>query len=154
MPFNLVLNLMAFMSGMIVPFWGVMGGLFGVAFTFAVNPVLQDAGILANWRPEMGFVDTMFVNQIDFYLSFTIGLTLAVTFSQFSVILVGALKNRITPNAKDLSNRKTAAQGLKENWRILVTNNKARGDFSIFIAIGIYLFSTGSWIVLGLFLVP
>lgn len=153
-PFNLVLNLMAFMSGMIVPFWGVMGGLFGVAFTFAVNPVLQDAGILANWRPEMGFVDTMFVNQIDFYLSFTIGLTLAVTFSQFSVILVGALKNRITPNAKDLSNRKTAAQGLKENWRILVTNNKARGDFSIFIAIGIYLFSTGSWIVLGLFLVP
>ncbi len=152
-PFNLVLNFGAFMSGMIVPFWGVMGGLAGLLFTVVANPILQDVGILASWRPEMGFVDTQFVNQVDFYLSFTIGLTLAVTFSQFSVMAIGFLKNRIKPNAKELHNQQSIAQSLKETWRILITKNAGRGDFSIFLAIGIYLFSTGSWIVLGMFLV-
>mgnify|MGYP006287698525 CR=1 FL=1 len=152
-PFNLVLNFGAFMSGMIVPFWGVMGALFGLIFTFVANPILQNAGILANWEPDMGFVDTTFVNHVDFYLSFTIGLTLAVTFSQFSMMLLTGVRNLLMPNTRELKNEKSFIQGFRDGWRTLITNNTARGDFSIFIAIGIYLVSVSSWIFLGLYLI-
>ena len=153
-PVNIVLNLGAFLSGMIVPFWGVMGGFVGLVITVIANPILYKTGVLANWAPGMSFIDTTFVNQIDFYLSFGIGLTFAVTFSQFAVLAGTMLKNWTTPKGRALSNEKPFVQRFAEGWRILVTNNRARGDFSIYAAMCIYLFSTFSWIVLGYYLVP
>jgi hypothetical protein len=153
-PFNLVINLGAFFGGMITPFWGVMGGLFGLLATWTANPILHRMGILANWRPDMGYVDTAFVNTIDFYLSFGIGLTFAVTFGQLGVFVAGIIRNRFRPRAYELSHRKPLSQSFREGWRILITNNRARGDFSIWISIAIYLCTTFSWILLGVFLVP
>ena len=152
-PFNLVINLGAFLSGMVVPFWGVMGGLFGLMFTWVANPMLQNAGILTSWRPEMGFVDTTFANHIDFYLSFGIGLTLAVTASQLVIFLTTTLRNAIKPNAREVSNRPRFAERARAVYRILITNNRARGDLSIFVAIGIYFASTFSWIAIGVGLI-
>jgi len=152
-PFNLVLNLAAFLGGMIVPFWGVMGGLFGLVFTWVANPLLQANGVLSSWRPEMGFIDTTFSNHMDFYLSFGIGLTLAVTFSQLVIFLTTTLRNAIRPKARELTYAKPMGRRVREAWKILVTNNTARGDLSIFVALAIYLGSTFSWIGLGVFLI-
>lgn len=154
-PFNLVLNFGAFLSGMIVPWWGVVGSFVGLLITWIANPVLQKTGVLSSWQPEMSFIDTVFVNNIDFYLSFGIGLTFAVTFSNLAISGGGPLR-RLFVKAKpdELTHKESWWSGFREGWRILITNNKARGDFSIFGAIGIYLCSTFSWIVLGAFLVP
>ncbi len=154
MPFNLVLNLGAFLTGMVVPFWGVVGSVVGVVFTAIANPILQHYGFLPNWRPEMGFVNTQFSNYIDFYLSFSIGLSLAVAFSQLGILLGKMVKNVIKPPPKELRHEKTVGQRFREGWKILVTNNTKRGDYSIFLAVGLYFALTASWIGLGLFLVP
>jgi hypothetical protein len=154
-PFDLVLNLGAFLSGMIVPWWGVVGSFIGLLTTWVANPVLQKTGVLSTWQPDMSFIDTIFVNNIDFYISFGIGLTLAVTFSQLAMSGSMSLKNLFTRSRgrAELTNRQSGWDGIKAGWRILITNNKARGDFSIFIAIAIYLCSTTSWILLGVYLV-
>ncbi len=152
-PFNLVINLGAFLAGMVVPFWGVMGGALGLVFTWIANPLLQKSGILASWRPEMGFIDTTFANHIDFYLSFGIGLTLAVTFSQLVIFLMTTLRSTLKPRAREISHRPSLVRRARDTWRILVTNNRARGDLSIFIAIAIYFTSTFLWILLGTLLI-
>lgn len=153
-PFNLVLNFGAFLSGMIVPWWGVVGSFLGLVFTWVANPILQSKGVLSTWQPEMSFIDTVFVNDIDFYLSFGIGLTLAVTFSKLFISGSLSLKKLfVKPKTSELKHEESFWQGVKNGWRVLVTNNKARGDFSIFGAVAIYLCSTASWIMLGSYLV-
>jgi hypothetical protein len=152
-PFNLVLNAGAFLVGMVVPFWGVIGGVIGLAITFVANPLLQQWGILANWRPEMSFIDTTFINTIDFYLSFGIGLTFAVTFSQLTLFGSSFIKNWFTPRSTMLNHEKPLAVRFKEGWHILITRNQARGDLSIWICVLIYVFSTTCWIIMGVLLV-
>lgn len=163
-PFNLVLNFGAFLSGMIVPWWGVVGSFIGLIITWIANPILQHTGVLSTWEPEMSFIDTVFVNNIDFYLSFGIGLTLAVTFSKLVISASMTLKKHLLTfsgikkrddmiNKEELNHSESMWTGIRDGWKILITNNKARGDFSIFGAIAIYLGSTFSWILLGYLLI-
>ncbi|MFO7870023.1 MAG: peptide transporter [Kiritimatiellia bacterium] len=152
-PFNLKLDFAAFMVGMIVPFWSVVGAFVGLVMTWVANPLLYEAGILTTWRPEMGFVNAQFSNHIDFYLAFGIGLTLAVTFSQLVVFLTTTVKNAVRPRSRELTHTKSFGRRARETWRTLVMGNAARGDFSIFVALFIYLFSTFSWVLLGVFLI-
>lgn len=153
-PMNLVIDLGTFLTGMMVPFWGVMGGFAGLVFTMVANPVLYEYGVLANWKPEMGFIDTMFVNNIDFYMSFGIGLTLAVTLANLLIFVKYLFTNRAKEGeATPLQEQNDWIGRFKSGWRVLVTNNVARGDFSIYIAMLIYLGSTFSWITLGAYLV-
>lgn len=153
-PFNFVLDLGAFLAGMITPWWAVVGGAVALLMTWVMNPMLQHAGILSQWRPDMGFINTTFVNGIDFYISFGIGVTLAITFSQLVITMAERLKERLTsPKEKEITHRKSFGQNFRENWKILFTNNKARGDFSIYIALGIYVFESVAWIVIGFWLI-
>ena len=77
---NISFNLMWFFTGMVIPFWAVIGGALGVLFPMICNPILYHKGILSHWTPQMGVVDTLFTNNVDFYLSFSLGLTVAITF--------------------------------------------------------------------------
>ncbi len=152
-PLNLTFDLGSFLLGTVMPFWAVMGGLFGVIFTCVLNPVLYAKGKLPSWTPEMGFVDTAFTNQVDFYLSFGIGLTVAVALiSLWQTVrpLMRALTGMGRSNARD----RGAAPAKPSGWERLVTNNVKRGDFSIFIAIGIYVVTTAIWITASTWLVP
>ena len=155
-PFTLVLNFAAFLSGMIVPFWGVVGSFFGLVFTWVANPFLVSGGVLTSWAEGDSFIDTMFNNQLDFYLSFQIGLTLAVTLSGLFIFFSSTLKDFFKKSRKHgevITHKPSFGQRMRENWKTLVTNNKARGDFSIFIAAAIYLCSTGLWIAMGWYLI-
>ncbi len=64
--------------GMVLPFWAVIGGLVGLIITIVANPILYHHGILNRWHLGMRTVDTIFANNFDFYLSFGIGLGLAI----------------------------------------------------------------------------
>ena len=152
-PFNLVLDLGMFLAGMMAPFWAVIGGFLGVLFTMAANPILHQQGVLSSWEPGMGFVDTMFRNNVDFYMSFGIGMTLAITLISFGMFFQYLFKSLRRSKAKDVVEGPSFSERFREGWRILVSGNAARGDFSIWIALLIYLGSTFSWILLGRMLI-
>jgi hypothetical protein len=125
--------------GMVLPFWAVIGGLVGLLITVAANPVLYEYGILKRWHPGMGTVDTVFANNFDFYMSFSIGLGL-------SIALVG-----IWHVVKSFGKTSGAQRG---SFSDLFNPPPGRGDFNFWISIGIYVFSTVSYVLLCVWLVP
>ena len=125
--------------GMVLPFWAVIGGFVGLVITIALNPVLYHYGILSRWHQGMGTVDTVFANNFDFYMSFGIGLGLAI----------GALG--IWHVLKSFGQAGETGAG---RWRALFHPPPGRGDFNIWIAIGIYVASTLAYVGLCVWLVP
>jgi len=125
--------------GMVLPFWAVMGGLVGILITVLLNPVLYSKGILHRWHMGMGTVDTIFSNNFDFYMSFGIGLGLAIAFvGVWSVVRSFGQKG----------------SGQGGSLRDLFHPPPGRGDFNFWISIGIYVFSTLAYVGLCVWLVP
>ena len=125
--------------GMVLPFWAVIGGLIGIIITMVANPILYENGILNRWHPGMETVDTIFANNFDFYMSFSIGLGLAIAF-------IG-----IWHVARSFKKSDSSTKG---TLRDLFRPPPGRGDFNFWISIGIYVFSTISYVLLCLWLVP
>jgi hypothetical protein len=125
--------------GMVLPFWAVIGGLVGLVITVVANPILYRHGILNRWHPGMGTVETVFANNFDFYLSFSIGLGLAIA-------LIGVWHVVRSFRKADSEQR--------GSFRDLFRPPPGRGDFNFWISIGIYVFSTTSYVLLCIWLVP
>jgi hypothetical protein len=125
--------------GMVLPFWAVIGGLIGLIITVVANPILFHHGILHRWHYGMGTVDTVFANNFDFYMSFGIGLGLTIA-------LVGIWSVIRSFNQNGVSG--------KRNFKDLFRPPPGRGDFNFWISIGIYVFSTLSYVSLCVWLVP
>ena len=125
--------------GMVLPFWAVIGGLIGVIITFIANPILFRHGILHRWHEGMGTVDTVFANNFDFYMSFGIGLGLAI-----AAIGIWAVFRSFGKNAPSQ----------RGSLRDLLKSHPSRGDINIWLSIGIYVLSTLSYVGLCVWLVP
>jgi hypothetical protein len=125
-------------TGMVLPFWAVIGGLVGLVITMVANPVLFSHGILHRWRQGMGTVDTVFANNFDFYMSFGIGLGLAIGAIGIWQVVRSLKKGGVGGAA----------------YKALFSTNKARGDIHFWVSIAIYVFSTLSYVGFCLFLVP
>lgn len=162
---NFVPNLALVIMGMVLPFWAVVGGFIGFMITLVLNPILYDGGILRQWfgvpwqggvlhtwRPGMETVDTLFSNHIDFYLSFSLGITFFIAFlGIFQVVgpMIGRAIRRKPRGARlpdDDDDERSA-------WQRLIRGNPARGDISIWVSLGIYVFSTVTYLSLSWFLV-
>ncbi len=126
--------------GMVLPFWAVMGGLVGLIVTIAANPFLHQAGILNRWHRGMGTVDTVFANNFDFYMSFGIGLGLAIAV----VGIWTVVRSFMDPEASKY----------RGTLKDLFNPPAGRGDFNFWISIGIYVTSTVAYIFLCVWLVP
>ncbi|WP_320007958.1 peptide transporter [Maridesulfovibrio sp.] len=128
-----------FFIGMVLPFWAVIGGLIGIIITIFANPVLYEHGILHRWHPGMETVETVFANNFDFYMSFSIGLGLAIG-------LIGiyyVIKSFRGEHSKS-----------RESWSKLFEPPEGRGDINFWVSIGIYVFSTLAYVGMSLLLVP
>jgi hypothetical protein len=136
---GLQLDLGLIFIGMVLPFWAVIGGLLGIVITFIANPILYSHGILQRWHRGMGTVDTVFANNFDFYMSFGIGIGLAIA-------LVGVWHVVRSFRNPHLSNR--------GRLRDLFHPPPGRGDFNFWISIGIYVSSTLAYVGLCVWLVP
>ena len=64
--------------GMTLPFWSMVGSFVGLIFTFVMNPILYLAGRMPTWTEGDTTVVTLFANNVDFYFSFQIGISLAI----------------------------------------------------------------------------
>ncbi|MBW1960753.1 MAG: peptide transporter [Deltaproteobacteria bacterium] len=125
--------------GMVLPFWAVIGGFIGLVITVVANPFLFHHGILKRWHQGMGTVDTVFANNFDFYMSFGIGLGLAIACVGIYHVL------------RSFTDTGTAERG---SFKDLFRPPPGRGDFNFWISIGIYVFSTLSYVGLCVWLVP
>jgi len=125
--------------GMVLPFWAVIGGLVGLLITVAANPILYHQGILNRWHQGMGTVDTVFANNFDFYMSFGIGLGLAIAVVGFWHVVRSFGNN---------------SSGQRRSFRELFRPPPGRGDFNFWISIGIYVSSTLAYVGLCVWLVP
>ncbi|WP_319759517.1 peptide transporter [Maridesulfovibrio sp.] len=128
-----------FFIGMVLPFWAVIGGLIGIIITFVANPVLYEHGILHRWHPGMETVETVFANNFDFYMSFSIGLGLGIGI----IGIYYVVKSFRGEHAKT-----------RESWSKLFEPPEGRGDINFWVSIAIYVFSTLAYVGMSLLLVP
>ncbi len=136
---GLQLDLGLIFIGMVLPFWAVIGGLVGLVITVIANPFLFHHGILRRWHPGMSTVDTVFANNFDFYMSFGIGLGLAI-----GLVGVWYVVRSFGGNSA----------GQRVSFSKLFRPPPGRGDFNFWISIGIYVFSTLAYTGLCVWLVP
>ena len=144
MPIMLSFDLGLVITGMVMPFWAIMGSLFGVIFTMILNPILQKTGYLPSWDEGLGAMEILRGNTFDFYYSFNFGLL-------FAVALIGFIHMYNNFQKKKREANEMGKPAIK--WAKLFEAPKGRGDFSIFIGLLIYVLSTGCYIGMAYYLV-
>jgi hypothetical protein len=126
-PMILAIDLGLILSGMVLPFWAVVGSFIGLLVTLIANPILAHTGVLDQWSPGIGAIRTIQSNTLDFYFSFGLGLLAAIAVIGFMQVGRGLM----------------AAKGASAmDWRALLTPPPGRGDFSVWLAISLYVVST------------
>ena len=83
-------------TGMVLPFFAMLGSFIGLIITFVVNPILYrtDVGVLSSWQPGDDTIATLFKNNVDFYFSFGIGVSIAIAAAGVWAIVRGLGRQR------------------------------------------------------------
>jgi hypothetical protein len=142
-PVMLSLDLTLVLTGMVLPFWAMVGSFIGLVVIMIANPILYKVGILHTWVPGIGALSTINANTLDFYLSFSLGLTGAIAVIGFWQVGKSLLGQR---------RQLESAGAPRPDFRQLFNPPAGRGDISIWLAIGIYFLSTCTTIVTAYFL--
>ena len=138
-PLGFTAHLGPIFAGLMLPFWGILGGFIGVMAHSVANPILWKFGLLTHWRQGMGTIETWFVNSVDFWMSFGIGITLAIALIGIYQVFTGVRKRK----------EETAASG-----RVSTAPPPGRGDFPIWICVAFFALATGGTIVVAMVLLP
>ena len=146
-PLGFTAHLGPIFAGLVVPFWGVIGTFIGVCVAAIANPILyiytppwRDEPYLTLWRQGMGTIDTFFVNNVDFWMSFGIGTTIAIAIIGIYQVVQGVRA----------SNAAEADSGERRSFAV----PKGRGDFPIWIALALYAVATTALISIAAWLLP
>jgi hypothetical protein len=142
-PVMLSFDLALVISGMVFPFSAMVGSFIGLMVGVIANPILYHYGILHTWVRGVGALSTINANLLDFYLSFSLGLTAAIAFIGFYQVYENLFRRKADLNPQNAG---------KVDWRQLFNPPAGRGDISIWIAVGIYLLSTITTIATAYFL--
>lgn len=127
------------LTGAVMPFYVVMGGFIGSLVSVVVNPILVRQGVITSWRPGLNLVNTSFAAGVDFWISFSIGIGIAL-FAYSVISLV----------------RKAMAEKRRGERRMeaLFRPPPGRGDLPIYLVVGMFVVATMSYIILCRKLVP
>ncbi len=82
--------------GMTLPYYSMVGSFIGLLFTFIMNPILYSYGMMPTWKQGDDTVTTLFANNVDFYFSFQIGVSLAIAIYGIAVAIMTVRRNRNT----------------------------------------------------------
>lgn len=151
-PLNLVFDATYLIIGMVLPFWAVVGGAIGLVVQWIMNPMLYRAGVLTSWTPGMKVVDTLYANYIDFYLSFGIGLLLAIFVASLLPVFKSLYAVLTGKRAKGDEGEELGGWELFKHE--LLHRNRQRGDISIIVSLSIYLISSFVYIGICVLLMP
>lgn len=125
-PIIISFNLGIMISGMVLPFWAMVGSFVGLIITLIANPILYEAGILHNWSTGIGAIRTIQTNRLDFYFSFGLGLTGAIAVIGIFHVLQGVFRRD-----EDGENR--------VDWRRMFNPPVGRGDLPLWLGLGVYV---------------
>ena len=131
-------------TGMVMPFFGMVGSFIGLLITVVLNPILYRHGVMRSWEPGQTTVQTIFSNNIDFYFSFQIGISLAIAFFGIWVAF--------STMARSQRNKKFAAD-LKAQRAEIEDISRRRGHVPMPFVLLTYIFSTSCYIILCGFLI-
>lgn len=132
-------NIVSVFAGFVYPFWMVVGSALAALATIVVNPLAQITGHMPNWRPGMESMRTMWAASIDIWLSFGIGTAFAVAF-------IGFYKTWASWRAAKLEGRKVGFG--------FGTPPPGRGDFNVWVCLGLFFLATTGYVILSKILVP
>ena len=141
---GLNLNIGLLIFGMVMPFFAVLGGFIGLIITMVANPILYSNQILKTWQPGDKTPTTLFKNNMDFYFSFTIGVSLAVAFvGVFQVVKHVRANRKLRAEQKRMSVETEKLADVPEG----------RGDIPFSIVVATYVFTTMAYILLSGYLI-
>jgi hypothetical protein len=144
---GLSFNLGQVIFGMVLPFFAMLGSFIGLLIMIVANPVLYRFGYLPSWNAGQTTVETLFSNNIDFYFSFSIGISLAIVFAGVWQLYRG-LKARAAERRKQQRMRIETDQG-----RFGSGIREGRGDIPASIVIGTYLVTSAIYILVSMWLI-
>ena len=133
-----------FILGMVLPFFSMLGSFIGLIITFVLNPILYRHGVMRSWEPGQTTVQTIFSNNIDFYFSFQIGISLAIAFFGIWVAF--------STMARSKRNKKFAAD-LKAQRAEIADISRRRGHVPLPLVLLTYAVTSSCYIVLCGFLI-
>ncbi len=140
-------NLAQLVLGMVLPFFAMLGSFVAMIVVMIVNPILQhpSVGILRSWEPNKETVETLFLNNIDFYFSFSVGIAVAIALAGFWQVYRAVQRAR---RAKRLAEPRgpAAAPAHPE------IDRSNRGDIRTSVVVATYLVSTFIYIGLSYWL--
>lgn len=143
-PLGATLDLGVLFLGFVLPFWTVVGTFVAIVVTALLNPALYHFGVLHTWQPGMDAVNVAFSNNIDFWLSFSIGSGLGLA----AVSVHNTLRDvRARLRAQKAAN----GAGRAALWR---PPREGRGDYPIYLALALYAASALLVVGLCLLLLP
>ncbi|HID95036.1 MAG TPA: peptide transporter [Candidatus Latescibacteria bacterium] len=140
----LATDLANFLTGMVLPFWVVVGTVIGdVGRTLIANPILHHLGILKKWSPGMTYIPTRISNDLDFWLSFaSIGFSAVVFVIGTTVLISSVLRRR----------REAGGAGRPKFERARLP--EGRGDIRLIFAVLFWAASTMGFVIFVHWLVP
>jgi hypothetical protein len=141
-PFGMVIDLGLVLTGMLIPFSAVIGTASGILLTMVMNPLLHKLGILTRWQPGMDTISTTFNNSLDFWMSFTLG----VTFSIAVISIYQTVRDFLRNLRRIRAEQKTGTSETARQENIWDTP-PGRGDFPLWLAVALYV--VGSLLVIG-----
>lgn len=121
--------------GMVMPFFAMVGSFIGAAVMLCANSVLYKHNVLHSWQPGMETVETVFRNNIDFYFSLSIGISLAIAAIGLASVF------RSFWNAKKEKDAYEAAAASNAS--------KERGDIPNFWIVTCYIVTTSIYLLLS-----
>lgn len=136
-PTGISTDLGAVLWGTLAPFYGVIGAFIAAIATLILNPILYHHHVLKHWQPGMDTIRTVTTNSFDFYLSLGIGVAIAVAVIGIVSMAVSVARAR-------------GDKSIRGSWK----PPEGRGDFPLWIAMVLFLVSTGVYLYLCHILVP
>jgi hypothetical protein len=142
-PLAISFSLGPIFSGMLLPFWSVLGSFTGVLLFMLSSPLLQHFGFMPRWRPGMDAIQTQIALGVDFWQAFAVGVTLAVTLIS-AVQMVQAAKEhrRSQPSGREQAPEPGFCRHpdcrQPAQVRGYCLKHLARGDFSMWVCVFLF----------------
>jgi len=148
-PTGITLDLGLVLFGLIIPFWAVIGSGVAVVMNLILNPILHNMGVLTRWHPGMDTIHTSYQNNIDFWMSFTIGTAAGIAIVSISRTIIDIVRKSREAQQLRKSTQSTVAR--QENIWDVPAN---RGDFSPWLALVLYFIASSLICIVCYRLVP
>jgi len=123
-------------TGMVMPFFGMLGSVIGLMVTLVGNPLLYKFEILHSWKFGDDTIQTLFKNNVDFYFSFQIGIAVAIAIVGIWQVVRGVRKARVEARSRGADRHDTSG----------FTPPQGRGDIKFWLVMLCYLVVTVTYI--------